>query len=78
MRRWCEGGGIVLTRMLRCGEKVSPLPLTRRLDYRLPKGGEQVVGKLEGGGAKCFWSRLRRNTQRAPREFGCRYNGYGR
>lgn len=47
MRRWREGGGMVLTRMLYGGEKVFMLPLTRRLDYRLPKGREQVVGKLE-------------------------------
>lgn len=47
MRRWCEGGGMVLTRMLYGGEKVFVLPLTRRLDYRLPKGREQVVSKLD-------------------------------
>ena len=49
MRRWCEGGGMVLTRVLYGGEKVSLLPLTRRLDYRLPKGREQVTGKLDIG-----------------------------
>ena len=47
MRRWCEGDGMVLTRMLYGGEKVFLLPLTRRLDYRLPKGREQVDGKLD-------------------------------
>nr|DAE39045.1 MAG TPA: hypothetical protein [Caudoviricetes sp.] len=36
-----------LTRMLYGGEKVFMLPLTRRLDYRLPKGREQVAGKLD-------------------------------
>ena len=49
MRRWCEGGGRVLTRILYGGEKVFLLPLTRRLDYRLPKGREQVTGKLDIG-----------------------------
>ena len=51
MRRWCEDGGRVLTRMLYGGEKVFLLPLTRRLDYRLPKGREQVAGKLDRGSA---------------------------
>lgn len=45
VRRWCDGGGMVLTRMLYGGEKVFLLPLTRRLDYRLPKGREQVDGR---------------------------------
>ena len=51
MRRWCEGGGMVLTQMLYGGEKVFLLPLTRRLNYRLPKGREQVAGKLDRGSA---------------------------
>ena len=51
MRRWCEGAGRVLTRMLYGGEKVFLLPLTRRLDYRLPKGREQMTGKLDRGSA---------------------------
>ena len=42
---------MVLTRMLYGGEKVFMLPLTRRLDYRLPKGREQVAGKLDRGSA---------------------------
>lgn len=49
MRRGCEGAGNVLTRMLYGGEKVFLLPLTRRLNYRLPKGWEQVAGKLDRG-----------------------------
>lgn len=51
MRRWCDGGGMVLTRMLYGGEKVFMLPLTRRVDYRLPKGREQMTGKLDRGSA---------------------------
>lgn len=47
MRRGCEGASKVLTRMLYGGEKVFMLPLTRRLDYRLQKGREQVTGKLD-------------------------------
>ena len=42
---------MVLTRMLYGGEKVFLLPLTRRLDYRLPKGRAQVAGKLDRGSA---------------------------
>lgn len=38
---------MVLTRVLCGGEKVFLFPLTRRLDYRLPKGREQLDGKLE-------------------------------
>lgn len=47
MRRGYAGAGKVLTRMLYGGKKVFLLPLTRRLDYRLSKGREQVTGKLD-------------------------------